>query len=250
MDLLLTFVLRNAFWIVLICLLAVGWQMLRFLGSGRQRRTSSFGLERAQLARERNGAIRSIIGLTAIIVGVTWMYLNVDVPTLQRANGSIVDGVESDEGGLEVEPARLIATRASLPTATPLIAPTATLGGGEAGGGGSEPAVLQVTPVIEGCDDNAVINQPASGSTVSGGVSIFGRATADDFSKYILEIRGAQTQDEWRLLIEETEAVDNGFLGTGELFNWLDGVYQIRLTIFDSGGGAISECLIQIGVES
>jgi len=255
MDWLLIFVLRNGFWIVLICALALGWQLLKVMGSGRQRRMSSFGLERSQLARQRNGAIRSIIGLIMVIVGVTWATLNLEMPTTAFAPSSRFSASTNlTDDDTEVTPARLISTRSVLPTGTPLIAPTATLqdaGAIPVAGATPTPAVLDVRPLIEGCDDNAVINEPPSGETVSGGVSVFGRATAEDFGRYSLEIRGAQTGNEWDFLTDDWfEPVDNGFLGTGELFNWLPGIYQIRLTIFDVAGGEVSRCLIQIGVES
>ena len=89
-----------------------------------------------------------------------------------------------------------------------------------------------------------LISGPAAGSEVSGAVTFFGSASAEDFFFYKLEASGPQTAGGWASLLGYTVSspVTNGALGTADLTLWEPGNYAIRLVVVDSTRNEAAAC--------
>ena len=119
---------------------------------------------------------------------------------------------------------------------------TATLAGKSGQG------TLNVAALVLG--DNAppiaLITAPVDGSAVTGPTTIVGTASDTNFLRYELAIAGAGSED-WRLIGEGSAGVTNGALGTLDPTLLLNGIYTLRLTVFDRGSNtAKAEIPVQV----
>ncbi len=84
----------------------------------------------------------------------------------------------------------------------------------------------------------AEITSPVHASEIYGSVNISGTAMdEEEILRYILQYR-LQGTDDFITFAEETQAVENGVLGTLDTSSLLNGVYEVRLTVEDEGGNA------------
>jgi hypothetical protein len=256
LDRFFVFIYRNDVWILFLCALGIVWYLIQLASRQREYRRSSFLLERERAAADRNASLLMIVLFVGVVGGIIYINTSI-VPTL---SADLFDPPTPQPDllatALAAPAVPAITPRPEIPTATPPLAPTATLRNP-----GSVPGGIPQTPttpaiVVEaletGCGPDIAINEPASGTTVSGGISLFGRATASDFNYYKIEINGPFTNDLWVSLLDGVvnAPVENGFLGSAALTGWTDGVYQIRVTIIDTESNEAGSCLIQIGINN
>lgn len=210
-------------------------------------------MERERAASDRNTAIFSLILFLGIIGGV--VYVNTTLAaTIPR---ELLDPPTITPDLIATQlatPTVVITPRSSLPTATPLLAPTATLRDGTLNivqqAGPTRPPPMDVEPLVEGCAGTAQIRSPESGQTLIDGVSIFGEAQGEAFAYYALDVSGPQTEGEWQSMIAGVvgDPVADGFLGSADFINWETGIYQMRLTVFSAENIPLDSCLIQVGI--
>lgn len=256
MDQLYVFFIRNDVWIYFLCALGALWYGYEFLRGARSLQRAYFNLERERATRKRNQSFLFLLFFVSVAAFVTFVNVRIQ-PTLSP---TLLDPptptprafVTPLTGTLEPTP-----TRRPLPSPTAILAPTATLRNPVTPASAPTPTValvptLPVDAVRSGCVDGINITQPPSGSTVSGGVSLFGVATAPNFSNYIVEINGPETGNEWVTLAPTafTQPVANGFLAGANLETWETGVYQIRLTVRAGSNAPVGQCTIQIGLNN
>lgn len=260
MTQLYSFLVQFAPWILGACALSFLWNFVRMLRQQGKMRTAYYFLERDKAEKARDRSLWMMM-LALLIAGLV-MFVNLRiVPSLPDGwNEPAVPTPQStfsvtspDNAGINIANS---ATLIPFPTSTPVIAPTATLGNPSDANTVLRPVAqptrptLDVDPIYDGCTADVTIEQPPSGTTLSEGVSLFGRAVADAFDYYIVQINGPETAGTWVDLIDGTvnSPVENGFLGSGRLTDWENGVYQIELTIVDDNGDTAGSCRIQIGI--
>ena len=265
MNALYVFLIRNDIWILFLCMLGIGWYILQLFREQRNIQRSAFFVERERAVAERNIAIIWLVIFSALAGAVVWVNASVAPrlpPEILFPATITPDYIAT---GLATQPAAqavAITPRAGFPTPTPVLAPTATLAGQLrvviTEERPTRPAGLEVDRGVIGCDGNGVILQPAAGSTVTGGVSLFGRADGPNFAFYRLDVRDVPLEPseddpiEWRPLVVNTfdEAVNGGFLGSANFEAWNNGIYQLRLTVFNTENIEIGNCTISIGVNN
>lgn len=95
--------------------------------------------------------------------------------------------------------------------------------------------------------DNIQINSPVSGGILTGAVTIFGSASHPDFVQYALEY-GPQNNPSnlWYPITPQavTVPVINGALGAWNTTQVPDGVYQIRLHVYLTGGREVTNAVV------
>ena len=252
------FLVLNDVWILFLCVLGVIWYLIQWANRQQEYRRSSFQLERERAANERNSALLYLlifVGVIGLIGWVNWQVaptlpselLIPPTPTLRPVNPTLE--------GIGLTPRATPTPRKAFPTPTPIIAPTATLRYPTFDDGSAVPAPNQellVEAIVEGCTGGVAINDPASGTILSGGISLFGSAESPNFNYYQIDIRGDQTNNDWIPLLDGVvnAPVPNGFLGSANLYNWQTGIYQIKLTVFNNDETMAGSCLIQIGISN
>ncbi|MBK7473531.1 MAG: hypothetical protein IPI73_25785 [Betaproteobacteria bacterium] len=83
----------------------------------------------------------------------------------------------------------------------------------------------------------AAITSPADGGAVIGPIPVIGTASDNEFLRYELAVANAGAGD-WRVIGEGSTAVINGALGTLDPTLLLNGVYTLRLTVYDRGSNS------------
>lgn len=255
---LLAFVIRNYIWILALCTLGAIWNIVQLIQGQRHLQRTRFSLERERAFTNRNTSLTWLLVLS--IVGGGALYARRNLSTLMPTESLSTPQSTPESGSFAAQatPIRQLTPRAELPTPTQVIAPTATLRNPENFNveftdPQSTPIVaLDVETVVEGCLGDALIRQPRSGATLSGGVSFFGRASAENFGYYRFDIIGPFTNDGWQPLIPDqfSQPVNEGFLASADLSAYETGVYQIRLSVFDGTNNLAHSCLIQIGISN
>jgi hypothetical protein len=255
MDQLYVFLIKNDVWIYFLCGLGAIWYGYEFLrGSGSLQR-AHFSLERERALRRRNGSFLFLLFFVSVAALVTFVNVRIQ-PNLPDELLNPPTPTPRAFVTPFVENAQPTPTRHALPTPTSILAPTATLRIPLTPTPPSRPsggvATLEVQALREGCAPGVDLTQPPSGSTVSGGMSLFGSADSTSFRSYVLEINGPETGGEWTPLtpVAVTQAVPNGFLGSANLEEWATGVYQIRLTVLAGNNVQTGQCIIQIGLNN
>ncbi len=254
---LFAFVIRNYIWISVLSALGIVWYVAQFVRGQRRIGNAQFRLERERASNERNGALLWVLLLG--FVAAASSYINFELrSTVDPSLLTIPTPTLINSALFNVTPtatARPI-PRAERPTATIVIAPTATLRSPDAFGlqfpddVNTPIPTLAVEPLVEGCLGDAIIREPASGITILGGTSLFGKATGDTFAYYRFDVLGPQTGDAWEPLLPDSfsQAVNEGFLASVSLEQWETGIYQIRLSVFAENNTLADSCLIQIGL--
>lgn len=263
MERIYIFLIRNDVWIYILCVLALIWYVTEYWRSRQILRRAMFGLEKERGERLRRRSLTVIVLALAVAGFVSYVNLEISpsLPTeLLKPPTPTPD---------------IFLTPLSSPTplggetgatATPVIAPTVTLRNSPTANSlvATEPATLatEQTSVVEptptplvilgGCDTNTNISAPPDGAQASGRITFFGTANAADFSEYLLEALGPQTDGRWVSLLSSggTSPVFDGILGTVDLGGWSPGFYAIRLTVLDNAGEVAGQCVIQISISS
>ena len=256
MDQIYVFLIKNDVWIYFLCALGVIWYGYEFLRGVRSSQRAHFSLERERAARLRNGSFLFLLFFVTVIAFVTYVDVRVQ-PTLPL---SLLDPPTPTPRAFVtpfVGTPEPTATRRSLPTPTAILAPTATLVNPVTPTVVARPTAeivpaLDVEPLRTGCQTGIDIVQPPSGSTIAGGISLFGSADAPNFSSYRIEIQGPETGESWVpiTVASDGDPVPNGFLGSANLENWATGVYQIRLTVLAGSNTPVGQCTIQLGLNN
>lgn len=248
------YVAAYAPYLLAVCGIVFAWSLVRMLSGDVQ---TPYKMELDRLNRDRDNALWWMIISVACAMLVVYTARRQAMspaaivfrptPTPVLTYFDLVRPVPADDAA---------GTRVPYPTSTPIVAPTATLQNSEATGElfhqVAQPTrrILDVEPIYEGCGGAVSINQPPSGTTLSEGITLFGRAMADEFSYYRIEIFGPQTGGRWIDLLggNVNASVTNGFLGSGRFDDWEEGIYQIELTVYNQSGRIAGTCQIQIGI--
>lgn len=256
----LVFIVHNYIWIVALAGLGSVWSLLQLIRGQQRLNQVRFLLERERATNERNNALLWLVLLGSTLAFSTYtktVLINTLDPQL-LAQPTPIDATQNLL--LTTTPTapaqQLLTPRAKLPTATPIIASTATLRNP-----GSfnvtlpdeqvtQIPTLAVEAIFEGCDGDAIIRVPTSGSTLKDGTSLFGKAMSNDFAYYRLDVLGPHTDDAWQPLAPDffMQPVSEGFLASVDLGDWETGIYQIRLSVFAQNNTLSDSCLIQIGI--
>ena len=253
---LLAFVIRNYIWILALCTLGLLWNFVQLVRGQRHLSRTRFGLERERAFNERNTSLIWLFVLLLIGGGSLYTRLNLSNSVPADMLTSPIPTPLIDAINVEATPFPQLTPRAELPTPTQVIAPTATLRNPEAFNveftdpQATPIPILQVEPIVEGCLGDALIRQPRSGVTLSGGVSFFGRASAENFRFYRFDVIGPFTNDGWQPLVADqfSQPVNEGFLASADLSAYETGIYQMRLAVFDNTNNLVDSCLIQVGI--
>jgi membrane peptidoglycan carboxypeptidase len=88
-------------------------------------------------------------------------------------------------------------------------------------------------------DMPAVISAPASGATVSGTVTVTGRAASTDFEWYRLEYGAGASPATWTVIQESTTSVTNSTLALWNTSGLTPGQYTLRLVVKDRSRGEL-----------
>ncbi|MCO5185896.1 MAG: hypothetical protein M9918_10735 [Anaerolineae bacterium] len=256
MEQLYVFLIKNDVWIYFLCGLGALWYGYEFIRGAGSLQRAQFSLERERATRRRNGSFLFLLFFVVVAAFVTFVDVRIQ-PTLPDELLNPPTPTPRPFVTPFVENAAPTPTRRALPTPTSILAPTATLRTPltptpTEASTNSNVVILDVEPLREGCDTGVDIVQPRSGSTISGGVSVFGSADSTSFRSYVLEINGPETGGEWTPItpVAITQAVPNGFLGSANLEDWETGVYQIRLSVIAGNNVQTGQCTIQIGLNN
>jgi len=95
---------------------------------------------------------------------------------------------------------------------------------------------------VKGVDDQvqpqALITSPTEGTKLNTPVDIIGTAKDENFVRYILEY-SESGEDDFVKLMESTTQVENGTLGKFDTMMLKNGLYDVRLSVFDAGGNIL-----------
>ena len=186
----LAFLVKNDVWILFLCVLGLAWYIFQLRHSRRLLQRSTFLMERERAANDRNTAIVSLFIFAGIIAMVVYVNTNLisSIPQELLDPPTITPDLIATQ---LATPTVVITPRSELPTATPILAPTATLRDGTINivqqAGPTRPPPLDVEPLVEGCDGVAQIRTPKSGITLVNGISILCKADGEAFGYYALD---------------------------------------------------------------
>ncbi|HXH22112.1 MAG TPA: transglycosylase domain-containing protein [Dehalococcoidia bacterium] len=94
----------------------------------------------------------------------------------------------------------------------------------------------------------AAIFSPVPGQTVTGQVTITGRASTTNFLAYTLEYGAGVTPTGWQQITQSTNQVASGPLGTWNTQGLAPGIYTLRLVVVDrSGRQVVASVTVSVG---
>lgn len=274
MNAIYIFLIRNDVWIYILCGLGLIWYLSELWRARSILSQAMFGLEREKGRQMQNSALFFIafFGLTAGAVA----YVNIQVkptlpPELLRpptptpnlmatplASPTPLDSLPQEQATptpplipTVTLPADSEREGAAPPGLTPIPSPTATPDAPANDTPPDEPVEPAEPPTASGCSDQINISQPVNGAVVSGAVSFFGVAAAENFAFYKLEASGPETDGRWASVIGGTvnQPVLGGLLGNASMGAWAPGQYDFRLTVIDMTSNEVGHCTIQLTVE-
>lgn len=233
-------------------ILSMGGLLLMAFRLSRARRElviAQFKLEREH-AQVRQASAITFGGLLIEFMIAVWAVANVMAPTIRDIR---LDASINPEQALE----RFI-------TSTPGANAAISLGGGQTG---PEGPILFATPVptatavgtivpeapdIVGCEqDYAWLHIPGNGQLVFEATTVEGTANISDFAFYRFEIKPARSGAEFAPIGGDyTVPVVNGPLGELLPFNFPEGEYRFRLSVFDKTNMLRKVCEITIWISA
>lgn len=247
-----SFLDRLAPGLYLLLVAAFIWNLWKARRMSRQYRSMYFELEREVMRLRRVNALTVLVlvAMSALILlGIQLSILPFlrqvqDIKTIQQEVALVVDGDFAtnvprvpDDAASNIQPVGpLGGDDRPIVVATP--APTPTPVG----------TMVPNPPDIQGCaDPRATLTLPANGMRVFQPTTIEGTAYTDNFSEWKLEINGPSTFGQWAV----TNRSDQPVLNTQPFAqfspaNSLQGVYQLRLMVFDFTGQPVASCMINI----
>lgn len=248
------FLIRNDVWIYILAGIGLFWYFSQLIRARRSLRQAVYGLERERGQQNQRRALTFSLLLMGIIILVS--YVNIAVaPTLPPE----LLKPPTPTPDIFITPLSSPTPIGTPESATPLLAPTVTLadGIGEPLNGGEatpEEATSEPTPpvLIGDCLPGVTITSPPSGAKVDGRFTIFGTAAGGDALEFDLDIWGESTEGRWLSILEERKPspILDGILGSADLVGSQDGLYTIRLRVFNSDNEVIGQCAIQVDFTS
>jgi hypothetical protein len=206
--------------------------------SRRSRRVAAFGLEREAAEQRLRRSVNTVV--TLVLVSVTvYVISNIIQPNLPNETTQALETpTPTPAEGAET---------AGTPTPPPLLYPTPTNIPGFPEADAGERALAESDLGI--CEfPQVTINSPEPDTTLTGQVNIRGEANVFPFYQYKLEVRSAQTNDQWIVVNTGDEATPEGFLGTWDTTSFPQGDYTLRLLVYRSVDQAVPPCEINVTV--
>lgn len=231
-------------------LLLQGW---RFLNARSEYRATYYELER-DLARQRQTAsltsIIVLVELGVLVAGVQASaapYLQQNI-LLEERISEVQQPAEEPlfvtdtppavvASGLELEPADLPFDGGEVGfVSTPTLTPTPV------------GTIVPNPPPAEGCnDERATLQIPANGMRVFQPTTVRGTAYTDQFSAAKIEIRGPSTNNIYSV-IHTTDQVARSTVELSQFIpsDYIPGLYQFRVTVFDITNTLVASCMVNI----
>lgn len=259
MVLLIQYIAIYAPWIYAICGLVALYHIYKTWQVRSERRQALFSLEREKALRDLF-SILFICLLLLFVMGLTYFSTEVLARAIQQEE--IIRPLATPTPLVFEAPPTATPTEtltATLPITTTLVTVDSTptlVPEVEAEVPPTETPVPPPEPppvVASVCPDpRAQLTSPASGTTVSGQVSLSGSATHEQFNYYKLEYApGANADDGFVYLSGGSAAVAGGTLGSFNSAAVLsNGTWTIRLVVVDSTGNFPPPCKVTINVQN
>ena len=93
---------------------------------------------------------------------------------------------------------------------------------------------------------SSVISSPSVEDVISNGVDIFGTASGINFANYSLMYGNGIYPASWTVIYESSTQVPNGKLGTLDTTALEDGIYTIRLLVYNADGWSEDRVLVRV----
>lgn len=243
------FIEQISFGLYILSMAGLLWVAIRLSRARRDLTVAQFKLEREHAQVRQASAITFGGLLIEVIIGV-WAITNVMAPTIRDIRlGGEVQPQRALERFVTSTPApnEPIALNAGAPAeegpgifATPI--PTATPVG----------TILPEAPEIIGCpEDKAWLHIPGNGQLIFEATTVVGTANIADFAFYRFEIKPAQPGSQFAPIGGDyTVPVVNGPLGEILPFNFPEGEYRFRLSVFDQTYTQKALCEITIHISA
>ncbi len=108
--------------------------------------------------------------------------------------------------------------------------------------------IIPNAPPIQGCSDpRATLKVPANGMRVFQPTTVIGTAYADNFTSAKIEISGPGTNDVYAVVGETLLPVrEEAEFSQFSPAQYVGGVYQFRLMVFDISGSPVASCMVNI----
>lgn len=108
--------------------------------------------------------------------------------------------------------------------------------------------IIPNAPPIQGCSDpRATLKIPANGMRVFQPTTVTGTAYADNFTSAKIEISGPGTNNTYAVIDETLLPVrDSAEFSQFSPAQYVAGLYQFRLMVFDISGSPIASCMVNI----
>lgn len=237
---------------------AILWYGYRFIRARQEIRATYFELERDISRRRQANAITAIILAIEICVVILGVQLRA-VPFLEAERD--LEGLRDTnigalpQDGIFVTPTSpsVVENTLNLPEGTPL--------GGNSDVGFVSTPTLTPTPVgtiipnppaIQGCtDERAFLQIPANGMRVFQPITVRGTAFVEGFSTAKIEISGPTTNNQyWVVDTRDTPVTTLSDFSQFIPAQFEPGLYQFRLTVFDSNTDLRATCMVNIFISA
>lgn len=229
------------------------WYLYQMLQAQGQVRATYFELERDLATRRRVSAFATMLIVAEVAIVVLGVQMQV-VPFLESER-TIEERLQAEREQIR-DGVFVTDTPAAAVAQGPDIEPGTPLGGVDDVGFVATPTptptpvgtLVLNPPASEGCtDERAFLQVPANGMRVFYPVTVRGTAFVDDFVEAKLEIRGPETQNQYRTIHRIDQPVRT--LGDFSQFvpsRYEPGVYQFRLVVFDLTRELKAACMVNI----
>ena len=244
------FLIRNDVWIYVLAGIGLFWYLGQLIRARSSLRRAVFGLEKERGKHQQQRALSYSLILTLVIFLVA--YVNAVVaPTLP----SELLKPPTPTPDIFITPLSSPTPIGTPESTGPQLAPTVTLVENVSDILNStdesfeEPTEEPTPPVVIGeCTPDAIITSPPSGAQVDGRFTIFGTAAGGNALEFDLDMWGGSTEGNWLSVLEERRPspILDGILGSVDIIDSVDGLYTIRLRVFNSDSEVISQCAIQV----
>ena len=108
--------------------------------------------------------------------------------------------------------------------------------------------ILPGAPPASGCTSpDAMLQIPANGQRITGTLTVYGTAFAENFNQYVFELKGPGTLENFVVLTRYINEVrDHGQLGQFVPAQFDPGSYRFRLIVFDTANEITGACEVTI----
>lgn len=223
------------------------WNIRSLFLARSELRVAQFGLER-ELAQRQGGRSFTFIIVAIELLVFIWAISTIAAPTWR-------DGLPEESLNLGPRENFQTSTPSQLGEFNPI--PTGQSSGFEIIQTAPPPSTPVGTIIApggrEGCTvDQAFIQIPGDGQLVFEPIEIIGVANVENFAFYKFELRRDRPDTNFAPLgVEYTQPVATlGELGQFIPANYLDGVYRLRLVVFDTSSMPVASCEISIVISA